>query len=105
MSPDASVLQSVTIKAGLSLWNLNPAGPPFPGFIPLIPSPGARGMFTQPVLTMWIAQLPLLGARCLEPTSSSRGSSLEEVWPENLCPQMLAGIMKGGRWPPLSSWL
>lgn len=47
-SPDPSVVESVTMKAELSPWNvtLSPAVPPSPGFVWLIPSLGERGMFT-----------------------------------------------------------
>lgn len=48
-SPDPSGVESVSIKPGLSAWNLSPAGPPSLGFVCfvwLIPGLGERGMLT-----------------------------------------------------------
>lgn len=91
------------VKPELSPWNLavNLAGPPSPGFVWLIPGLGERGVFTQPVLTAWIGQLPLLEAPFPEPRPpSSRGSPLGQVWLANVCPQVLSGILTGGSCPP-----
>lgn len=78
----------MTIRAELSLWNLSlsPGGPPFPAFMWLIPGLGERDMFTQPVLTMRIAQLFLLGACCPEPPLHPEAAP-GEVWLKSLCPK------------------
>lgn len=52
----------------------------------LIPGLGERDMFTQPVLTMRIAQLFLLGACCPEPPLHPEAAP-GEVWLKSLCPK------------------